>query len=154
MKKLAKTFLKVGAIIALIAIIVFAVVFVIEIIAMIVNFIRAAANDSDAYVDLALGNLGDAILMLVLEAVAIFNVIVIPNCARTLNKAKTKAEAKKAAIMAIVAGALLTEFPVAAGILMLVMKDEHYAAQEAVVAEQPAEEQPAEEQPAEQKEAE
>lgn len=145
MKKLARTFLKVGSIIALVAIIAFALTFVIEIIAMIVNFVRAAANEDDFYVGLALSNLGTAIWMIVLEAFAIFNAIVLPNCARTLNNAKSKAEAKKAAIMAIVAGALLTEFPVVSGILMLVMKDEAYAAEENVVAEQPAE-QPAEEQ--------
>ena len=49
---------------------------------------------------------------------------------RTLESAQSREEAKKGAILAIVAGALCTGFSIPAGIMMLCMKDSAYCDKE------------------------
>lgn len=129
LKQLARTFLKVGKIINIILIPVFAVLFVVFLIVGIVGIAAAAAEGSDA---------APAIASMVTSLVTYFIFVVVLIVALVLNKkaqialetAKSKAEARPGAIMAIVAGALVTLFPIASGVMMLIMKDEDWAAEE------------------------
>ena len=135
LKRLARTFLKVGKIINIILIPLFAVLLlvlsIIDIVA-IVTATAAVADGADAQVLAgAIGALVGVIVTYTLLLVCVIVAFVLNKKASAiLETAKSKAEAKPGAIMAIVAGALVTCFPIASGIMMLIMKDEDWTAEE------------------------
>lgn len=135
MKKLANTFFKVAKILDIVAIVLYAFFTIVNTVGLI-NEIKALAvhraNGAEEYI-IQEGVLFVAygvfyvIFTIVCIALCVVALILVNKCKNTLNTAKTKAEAKKMAIVAIVTGALSTGFAAVAGILMLCMKDEDYA---------------------------
>ena len=130
-KQLARTFLKVGKIINIILLPVFAVLLVVFIIIDSVAIAAAVADGNDAAIAAASSALGSAIFGYTFTIVCLIVALILNSRASAiLERAKSKAEARPGAIMAIVAGALVTLFPIASGVLMLVMKEEDWSARE------------------------
>ena len=153
LRQLARTFLKVGKIINIILIPLFALLLLILTIVDIVAIgtLTAAgyvANDPEMVV--AVGNLISVIVSYVILLVCVIVALILNGKAQVITEnAKSKEEAKPGAIMAIVAGALVTAFPIASGILLLCTKEEDWKEpleqpQPAQVEEKPAEEPKAE----------
>ena len=131
LKQLAGTFLKVGKIINIILLPVFAillVVFTIIDIVAIVGAVAAVSDGADAStIGVAVGALIGVIIGYGFAIVCLIVALILNAKASTiLVTAQSKQEAKKGAIMAIVAGVLVTVFPLVAGILMLCTKEEDW----------------------------
>lgn len=148
MKKTAGIFLKVQKILSIIELIAFAlaglIMFIIGLVGIIGGAVAAqgegeAAEAGKAAMAAGAGTLGGGITFICLIVLPILGLVFTKIAKKALDESKTREEARKGAIFGIVAG-VITEllFGIAAGILMLVMKDEDYAGQEAVQA-QPAE---------------
>ncbi|GEM_PF-2602665 len=143
MKKTALTFLKVARVLDIVAIVICALLFVLFVITAFENAIllqeNAASGVSEedlAITAAAIGTFaGLALTCAITLPCCIVGFVFARKATNTLQTAKTKAEAKKIAVATIVTGALSTEFAAVAGILMLCMKDEHYASTEPVVQE-------------------
>lgn len=135
MKKTALTFLKVAKILDIIAIVLFALMFVLFVVAAVENAILLKENAANGVseADLAITAaavglfIGYAVTCAIMIPCCVVGLIFAKKAALTLKTAKSKEEAKKMAIASIVTGALSTGFAIVAGILMLCMKDEHYA---------------------------
>ena len=142
-KQLAATFLRVGKIINIVLLILFPVLLLIFAIIAIVAIVgAAAAADPDAALAAAVSSLLSAIFGYGFALVCVIvSFILNARASRVLANAKSKAEAKPGAIMAIVSGALMTLFPIASGILMLTTREEDWGEGEA----EPAAEEPKEE---------
>ncbi len=125
LKQLSKTFLKVGKIINLVLIPLFAVLLIVFLILDIVGIGKAVGNDEAVVA--AVGDLvGHIITYSLLTVFCIVALILNLKADNILETAQSKEEAKKGAIMAIVAGALVTTFPIVSGILMLCTKEEDW----------------------------
>lgn len=130
MKKLARTFLTIGKIFSIIEIASFSICIPVFLFLLIGGATRM--NDVDP--DVAAGGTAMFVLGLawvIISAIfltcSIISLALAIKAQRGLDAAKCKADARKYAIMSIVAGVLLGEFQIAAGIIMLVMKDSAYA---------------------------
>ncbi len=135
MKKLANTFFKVAKILDIVAIVGYAFLTVVNIIGFVNEvdqLLAKQASGAEEYIIqegvlLVAYSVVSVITTVVFLALCIVALVLVGKCKNTLNTAKSKAEAKKMAIVAIVTGALSTAFAAVAGILMLCMKDEDYA---------------------------
>jgi len=110
MKKLIHAFLKVGFILSIV------------IVALGVLLIPLSFVDGFDASRLAFG--------IVLTIFGVANLIGMIIIRKKWDEVKTKAEAKPLAIWSIILGALFTEFPIVAGILMLVLPAEEYGKKE------------------------
>lgn len=145
MKKLAKTFLKVGKIIGLIAVIGCGIGLLVTLILLIVAGVAAAAANATGDADaIAAGAAGVAaattsfVSCLIWTAVELAGLILNVKATQEITAAQCKACAKKGAIMAIISGALsCTVFAAVSGVFCLVMSEEQFKSDlnEAPVAE-------------------
>ena len=117
--KLAKTFLKVGKIISIVLIPVLAVAFLIS---LIVGIILAISEDTAG----AITSMTFSIDCFVYSILSIVSLVLNLKATNLLENAKCKADIKKPAVLAIVAGALVSTFPIASGVLLFCTKDEDY----------------------------
>lgn len=123
MLNLIRKFLKIQKIVDIVVICLWALLFLINSIILIVRLI--AGDPVSTWI-------GDVIRDLIFAGAAVASLIILPKAEEGFEKATNKAEAKNPGILAIVAGALgEIPFGVAAGILMLVMNEEGYAAKNA-----------------------
>lgn len=134
MKRTAGILLKVQKILSIIELVAFIVIGIILFIVGVVGVVSAAAGEGTdeakaAAAAAAAGSIAGGIVLIVLIVLPILAMVFTNIAIRALNESKTRAEARKGAIFAIVAGAI-TEliFGIPAGIIMLVMKDEDYNA--------------------------
>lgn len=128
LRQLARTFLKVGKIINIVLLALFAVLLVVfTIIGIVAIAAASAAADPDAALAAAVSGLLGALFGYGFTLVALVVALILNGKAQAITgNAKSKAEAKPGAIMAIVAGALVTAFPIASGILLLCTKEEDW----------------------------
>lgn len=141
MKKTAKTFLKVGKILNIIAIICMSVTFLVGVILLIIGGVEAAAGETELGAATVASGVECLVSGIIWTGFEIASLILNGIATKEISNAKCKAEAKKGAIMAIVSGAIGSAFPIASGIFCLVMSEEAFKAdvEGATVAAQPAE---------------
>ena len=132
MKRTAGIFLKVQKILSIIELVAFIIIGIILVIVGIVGVIGALGGEGTdearaAAAAAAAGSIAGGIVLIVLIVLPILALVFTKISIRALNESKTRAEARKGAILAIVSGAITDLiFGIPAGIIMLVMKDEDY----------------------------
>ena len=150
MKRTASIFLKVQMILSIIMLAALVITGFVMVIVGIVDVVGGFMMDGSevgeevrqAAISAGGGLIGGGIGVTCAIVLPILSLVFVKIARKALEESKTREEARKGAILAIVSGAI-TElgFGIAAGILMLVMKDEHYAG-EAAAQPQPVEEKP------------
>ena len=129
MKKASHILLTVEKVFDIITLVLFPFISIILIIFGIVLLVRNGELADEAQISLFVAGwelLGSGIGILFALPCPIISLIFVNKALYALENSNTKEEAKKGAILGIVAGALGNNFAIPAGIMMLCMKDEAY----------------------------